>query len=584
MTVWPVIVRELRAQARWWDTYWLRVAGAAALLGASLWTVDCYAFHYQQGGIIFSQMHAALFLGIWVLVPLMTADCISRERREGTLGLLFLTPLRARDIVLAKGMVHALRALTLVLAGLPILAIPILLGGVSGTQLTLTAMIDFSALALALAAGLLASAWSKSLPRAQVAAVLLAVLFLGLFAFGHLVWWSATVVPRLFFSPWSMSWGKALMEEGPNILFIPLTNCRSFSEWTSFLPAAALLAWAKMDGLILLVSLFLLGISVLLASLRVKRSWRESPPSPLQFQMEQTFCAPRFWRSLLRSRMRRALERNPIGWLEQYSVGARLRKWGWCLVVILVAVPPSNVGRWRDHVGWAELVLLAGLGLSAAGSFRRERASGAFELLLVAPLSVAQIIQGRVRGLWRQFLPALVVLLLVAWECSRCGSGPYRSFSHEDTCWFFRVFCVLLGAWLALPVIGLYFSMRQMHLLPAWLLTCLTSFLFPLASAQLLQMAVPHSDESDWILCYLFCLVFAAFGLTGFTALPANSGKAVLWSCLFMIAFIVAAQILFSVWEIGLGLGVLLGLQLLLRSVFGWRLRNCLEKRDFAFH
>jgi len=41
-------------------------------------------------------------------VPMLAADCVSRERREGTLGLLFLTPLDARGIMLAKSMVHHL--------------------------------------------------------------------------------------------------------------------------------------------------------------------------------------------------------------------------------------------------------------------------------------------------------------------------------------------------------------------------------------------------------------------------------------------------------------------------------------------
>jgi len=40
-------------------------------------------------------------------------DCISREKREGTLGLLFLTPLRVTDVIAGKAIIHVLRALTL---------------------------------------------------------------------------------------------------------------------------------------------------------------------------------------------------------------------------------------------------------------------------------------------------------------------------------------------------------------------------------------------------------------------------------------------------------------------------------------
>jgi len=75
-----------------------------------------------DGKDLFRSLHIGLQLAIWFLVPLLTADCISRERRENTLGLLFLTPLGAFDIVIAKSLVHALRGVLLWLAVLPVLA------------------------------------------------------------------------------------------------------------------------------------------------------------------------------------------------------------------------------------------------------------------------------------------------------------------------------------------------------------------------------------------------------------------------------------------------------------------------------
>ena len=54
----------------------------------------------NQGGRLFGYFNTLLFFTIWILVPLVTADCISSERREGTLGLLFLTPLRARRFLI----------------------------------------------------------------------------------------------------------------------------------------------------------------------------------------------------------------------------------------------------------------------------------------------------------------------------------------------------------------------------------------------------------------------------------------------------------------------------------------------------
>jgi ABC-type Na+ efflux pump permease subunit len=39
----------------------------------------------------------------------------------------------------------------------------------------------------------------------------------------------------------------------------------------------------------------------------------------------------------------------------------------------------------------------------------QEKKSGALELILVSPLTVDQIVFGRVWGLWKLFLPALLV-------------------------------------------------------------------------------------------------------------------------------------------------------------------------------
>lgn len=98
MNLWPVIERELRAESRHAFTYWLRVLGAGALMGVVVLLMrggNLGVFAPQRGGSLLQILHSWLFDAIWFLVPLVTADCISREKREGTLGLLFLTPLRA---------------------------------------------------------------------------------------------------------------------------------------------------------------------------------------------------------------------------------------------------------------------------------------------------------------------------------------------------------------------------------------------------------------------------------------------------------------------------------------------------------
>src|SRR5580658_8332700 len=92
--IWPVVHRELRAGARRPINQWLRVAGA---LGGVIvfWVSASNAPITSVGGEIFFGIHRLLMLLIMCVVPAITADCIAHERREGTLGLLLLTPLRS---------------------------------------------------------------------------------------------------------------------------------------------------------------------------------------------------------------------------------------------------------------------------------------------------------------------------------------------------------------------------------------------------------------------------------------------------------------------------------------------------------
>jgi hypothetical protein len=88
MTFLPIVQRELRVAARSRFMYWLRTAGALAALYAVAKVMISQSSNNPAhlGGQLFATLNLFLFASIWLLVPLMTADCISREKREGTLG------------------------------------------------------------------------------------------------------------------------------------------------------------------------------------------------------------------------------------------------------------------------------------------------------------------------------------------------------------------------------------------------------------------------------------------------------------------------------------------------------------------
>ena len=70
VNVLPVIVRELRAQARQPFTFNLRVLGVAAVLATLVLLALNRGLLPGEGGRVFSYLHRVLFCAIWILVPL----------------------------------------------------------------------------------------------------------------------------------------------------------------------------------------------------------------------------------------------------------------------------------------------------------------------------------------------------------------------------------------------------------------------------------------------------------------------------------------------------------------------------------
>src|SRR6266850_1147741 len=103
MTLLPIVERELRVAARQPSTSLLRFL--VALGGIILWLGLWGARHNRTtpasiGGDLFFALSILLFLWCALAGVFLTADSLSGEKREGTLGLLFLTDLRGHDIVL----------------------------------------------------------------------------------------------------------------------------------------------------------------------------------------------------------------------------------------------------------------------------------------------------------------------------------------------------------------------------------------------------------------------------------------------------------------------------------------------------
>src|SRR5205814_3983297 len=93
--------------------------------------------------------------GVW-----NTADCLSEEKREGTLGLLFLTDLKGYDVVLGKLLATSLKNFYALLALFPPLAITFCLGGVTGGEFWRLVLLLTNTLFFSLTVGMFVSSIS----------------------------------------------------------------------------------------------------------------------------------------------------------------------------------------------------------------------------------------------------------------------------------------------------------------------------------------------------------------------------------------------------------------------------------------
>ncbi|MGV3771812.1 MAG: ABC transporter permease [Verrucomicrobiales bacterium] len=547
MSIFPVIGRELRSQARQPLTYMLRFLGALAVFaafGLAFWEIR--SFHQNLpikpaasplfenfGMALFGKLNFTIFLAIWIFAPLASADAISRERREGTLPLLRLTKLRSWEIVFGKSFVHMLRSSSLFLTMLPWLLIPALFGGVGPKDFLLAFLLDLSALFLALSAGLLASTFSRDWIRSVMWAEALAlILFAALVGFhGSVVKFAilngsapAPAGARMYTTASEFLYDRnfdnqsGLIKKNQGLLDLATNRSvgyvhnwfRGFGGqpqkmeskwqqlWTGLNPYGQMI-WLSGAAGLLVLSLGAFACAIALGAAYVERSWRDAPERDFIARFRQKYFKPRIGVARLKGNLNRSLDRNPIGWLHHYSPSARLTKWGWCLFLILVelffATNADDLYAIQQGLGF---FLVLGVLFSSTGSFRTELESGAFELLLVTPIREGQIFAGRVRGIWHQFLPAFLVygagflFLASGWSDDKVQEHALNSLSITAILFF------------TAPLIGLYFSLKRWNFLVAYIAACIATVGVPFLSFNFTESPILHFLIAQGTVALLF--------------------------------------------------------------------------------
>jgi ABC-type transport system involved in multi-copper enzyme maturation permease subunit len=398
----PLVNGHLHAASRRPATYWLRsVVAATALL------VGCFVYYQDQGcapdeiakdlliGLLFLCLIYCMTLGL-----VSTADCVSMEKREGTLGLLFLTDLKGWDIVAGKFTAASLGGFDGLLATVPILALTLWFGGVSGGDVGREVLLVLVTFFFQVALGIFVSVLSRRQFRALLAAVA------GLLLFNLVL--PATAALLLYLTPSHRSpLAACLFLPSPlvtvimSLLPVPIPELQHF--WWSLATIHAL-TW-----------LFLF-----LASLILPLCWRDKPAEGWKARWH-LFCQRwSYGRPGQRARLcARLLHLNPFCWLTARSPYKPAYVWS-CLALLagLWIWGSARFGAdWFHNGVYFPTALLLGsmlkfwVAAEAGRQLYEDRRAGALELLLTTPSGVKDILRGNLLALRRQFLgPFLVVV------------------------------------------------------------------------------------------------------------------------------------------------------------------------------
>ncbi len=431
----PIVERELRVASRRSRTYlsrWIAALAAGIFGGWVGWFFSRVGLAGVGSAQVFQHVAEAVFIFCLFSGMGSTADCLSEEKREGTLGLLFLTDLKSYDIILGKLLARSLHTIYGLLATFPIFSLVLLVGGVRGWQLLQLSLALLNTLYFSLAAGLFVSAMSRNQKRAANAAALLLIVFWIGFPLlaeklraGHYVFLAE-------FSAWLSPWNtvQSVFGAGTTLRFWWSLLVVHLVAWTWFVLACGILPHAWKDKP--------LGLTGVPWRDRLRRWTLGNPGTRVPFR-------------------RALLSKNPFYWL---AARERLRPVSTWLFV--VGVPVVVAGLWWYFYPHFELfaaciitsiTLHALLKLEFAATASRrlaeERHTGTIELILSTPLRVREIVRGQWLALRRQYLlPALTVIgvdlamMALLWLAP---PGPFGQAGDEMFSAFGYVLLVFVG-------------------------------------------------------------------------------------------------------------------------------------------
>jgi ABC-type transport system involved in multi-copper enzyme maturation permease subunit len=405
MTFLPIVGRELGVAARRPGTYWLRfgaVLGTLLLFGTLLLRGDPMTGGVSKGVYILNAL-GVLALGFCLLAGVFqTADCISEEKREGTIGLLFLTDLKAYDVVSGKLVASSINVFFGLLAVFPVLGLAMLVGGVTWPEFCRLQLVFITTLFFSLGVGMFVSSISRDARQAIMRALLIVLIFGGVLP---LVWW----LYRLSGMTKNLDW---ILIPSPAYGYM-----KAFESRYNYVDGPG----AYWGSLGTVFGLGLLGI--VLATFILPRTWQDKGTVVPKRKRKERRLERR--RGVSDGQRLRWLGWNPMFWLAaRDSVSHRIAVKALLLLVPLWAlfyaacywVNPRAEVPFIICMFFAyglHLIIKALIAAEASRRINEDRQSGALELLLVTPLPVRAILSGQMQALRHHFKGPVAVLLLL---------------------------------------------------------------------------------------------------------------------------------------------------------------------------
>lgn len=518
MTFLPIVERELRVASRRAGTYWVRtgVALAVIAIGSFMYLTSRRQSSAELGTMMFIVL--AVIAGLFCLSAgaRATSDCLSEEKRDGTLGLLFLTDLRGFDVVAGKLVAGSLNSFYGLIATLPMLAIPLLMGGVTAGEFWRIALVLLNTMFFSLSAGMIASALTKSARNAAGLCMFIVLFFTVLLPIMGAMLGS--------YSGWR-SFSEICALPSPGLAFI-LGLTKGYTghaaEFAASLIFTHVCSW-----------LFLIASCVI-----VPRSWQDKAATVAQVRTRENWLRWSLGNSAQRmDYRRRLLDVNAFYWLASRSrikpaliwgtLGLMGCGWLWCWF--------KWDRDWLDPMTYIVTAFLLNSTLKGwfagevCAQLAEDRRTGALELLLSTPLDVREVVHGQFLALCRQFLWPLVFVLVI--ELAFFVAGLRDNWIGRDTgfwifLWASGLIILLTDLW-ALFYVGLWQSLTARNANRANSAAMVRIMALPWivwGALSMIVTAISFSNSSfrlnGWflILTWLF-IGLAVNGLFGFSAM-----------------------------------------------------------------